>query len=117
MQTHQGYRHIPKHCDWPIIQGTHSSHLCKTRNLVYLIMCRKYSKQYVGETGNALHICFNGHRSDVKTRKMEKPVAAHFNLPGHSMGDLVIMVIEKIWRENTQLREEERATGSTTSYQ
>jgi len=32
---------------------------------------------------------------------MEKPVAAHFNLPGHSMEDLTIMVIEKIWREDT----------------
>ena len=51
-----------------------------------------------------IHLCLNGHRSDVKTKKMEKPVAAHFNLPGHSMEDLTIMVIEKIWREDTQLR-------------
>ena len=71
---------------------------------VYLIKCRKCNKQYVGETENALHIRLNGHRSNVKTKKMEKPVAAHFNLPGHSMEDLTIVVIEKIWKEDVQLR-------------
>ena len=40
----------------------------------------------------------------MKTKKVEKPVAAHFNLPRHSMDDLTIMVIEKIWREDVQLR-------------
>ena len=82
----------------------HTTATCKTKNLVYLIECRKCNKQYVGETENALHIRLNGHRSDVKTKKMEKPVAAHFNLPGHSMEDLTIMVFEKIWREDVQLR-------------
>ena len=82
----------------------HTTATCKTKNLVYLIECRKCNKQYVGETENALHIRLNDHRSDVKTKKMEKPVAAHFNLPGHSMEELTIMVIEKIWREDVQLR-------------
>ena len=35
---------------------------------------------------------------------MEKPVAAHFNLAGHSMQDLKIMVIEKIDRENVRYK-------------
>ncbi len=52
--------------------------------------------QYVGETVNALHIRLNGHRSDVKTKKLDKPVAAHFNLPDHSIEDLEVMGIEKI---------------------
>ena len=57
----------------------HTAATCKTRSLVYLIECRKCSKQYVGETENTLHICLIGHGSDVKTKKMEKPVAACFN--------------------------------------
>ena len=28
----------------------HTAATCKTKNLVYLIECKKYSKQYVGET-------------------------------------------------------------------
>jgi len=54
---------------------------------------------YVGETENALHIRLNGHRSDIRTKKTDKPVAEHFNLVGHSIKDLTIMVIEKIRRD------------------
>ena len=35
---------------------------------------------------------------------MENPVAAHFNLPEHSMEDLTIIVIEKTWTEDVKLR-------------
>ncbi len=52
--------------------------------------------QYVGETVNALHIRLNSHRSDVKTKKLDKPVVAHFNLPDHSIEDLEVMGIDKI---------------------
>ena len=60
--------------------------------------------QYVGETENALHIRMNGHRSDITTKKLDKPVAAHFNQPYHSLEDLRVMGIEKIedskkWRK------------------
>ncbi len=75
---------------------TRSSFTCKTNNIVYLIQCKKCEMQYVGETENALHIRLNGHRSDVKTKKLDKPVAAHFNLPDHTIDDLEVMGIEKI---------------------
>ena len=74
---------------------------CKTSNLVYLISCRKCSIQYVGETENRLHIRMNGHRSDIRTGKTEKPVAAHFTLPDHSVDDLEVMGIEKIREGDT----------------
>ncbi len=51
--------------------------------------------QYVGETENPLHIRMNGHRSDINTRKIEKPVAAHFTHPDHSLNDLQVMRIGK----------------------
>jgi len=38
----------------------------------------------------------NGHRSDINTWKTNKPVAAHFNLPDHSLDDLQVIGIEKI---------------------
>ena len=35
---------------------------------------------------NALHVMMNGHRSNIKTRKTEKPVAAHFLPTGSHRG-------------------------------
>ena len=71
---------------------TRSTFTCKTRNLVYLIQRRKCGLQYVGETANPLHIRMNGHRSDIHTQKTDKPVAAHFNLPDHTLDDLQVRV-------------------------
>ena len=77
---------------------------CGTSNVVYLIECRRCAIQYVGETENALHVRLTGHRSDIKHRRIEKPVAKHFSLPDHSMEDLKLMVIEKIHREDSEYR-------------
>ena len=83
---------------------TRSTFTCKTRNLVYLIQCRKCGLQYVGETANPLHIRMNGYRSDIHTWKTDKPVAAHFNLPDHTLDDLQVMGIEKIHNNDTEWR-------------
>ena len=65
--------------------------------------------QYVGETENPLHIRMNGHRSDIRTNKTEKPLAAHFCQPDHSIDDLEVRGIEKIrdhgstqWRKHRE---------------
>ena len=71
---------------------------------MYLIQCRKCKLQYVRETQNTLHIHLNGYRSDIHNKRLVKPVAAHFNTPGHSTDDLSIMVIEKIKNEDPDLR-------------
>ena len=52
------------------------------------------------ERQNPLHIRLNGYRSDIRNKKLEKPVAAHFNTPGHSIDDLSIMVIERMKNED-----------------
>ena len=84
--------------------NVHYTFTCKTRNLVYLIQCKKCGLQYIGETENPLHIRINGHRSDINTRKTEKPVAAHFNQPDHCLQDLQVMGIEKIHTNDTTRR-------------
>ena len=38
----------------------------------------------------------------IKTE--EKPVAAHFNFPGHSVEDMQVMVIDQLWKRDTTLR-------------
>ena len=46
----------------------------------------------------------NGHRSDIRTGKIEKQFAAHFTQPDHSLEDLQVMGIAKIYREDATLR-------------
>jgi len=54
--------------------------------------------------GNPLHTQMKGHCSDIRTGKIDKPVAAHFTQRDHSLEDLQVMGIEKISREDTTLR-------------
>ena len=42
----------------------------------------------------------NCHRSDITTKKLDKPVATHFNQPDHSLEDLRVIGIEKIEDHN-----------------
>ena len=46
----------------------------------------------------------DGHWSDIKHRRLEKPLANHFNSKGHSLEDLSIFVIEQIHREDANFR-------------
>ena len=84
-----------------------ASWTCKTKCVVYLIECTNCEKQYVGMTTRALHKRFNEHMSDIMNKRTRKTVAEHFNLPGHSMEDLTIMVIDQE-DDITTLREQER---------
>ena len=80
---------------------------CRTKNIVYLIECRKCQKQYIGETENPLHIRMNGHRSDYYRKLPDKPVAEHFNLIGHSFEDMLVMVIEQIMAGSARRKQRE----------
>ncbi len=79
-----------------------STYRSRSRNLVYLISCAKCGMQYVGETEQALHLRMNGHRSDIRTKKVDKPVAAHFCQEDHSLEDLEVKGIEQIRNNGTQ---------------
>eukprot|EP00058_Branchiostoma_floridae_P005191 XP_002590679.1 hypothetical protein BRAFLDRAFT_89480 [Branchiostoma floridae] len=68
---------------------------CQSRNIVYLIQCKKCGLQYVGETKQTLANRLNGHRSSIKTKK-DTPVSAHFNLTDHNIADLEVLGIEKL---------------------
>ena len=72
--------------------------------MVYLIECTKCSIQYVGETENALRVRLTGHQSGINHRRLDRPVAHHFNQLHHSLKDLTIMIIEKIYREDANFR-------------
>ena len=66
---------------------------CHTNNCIYLISCKVCGKQYVGETGD-LRRRINNHRSTIKTKRIQEPVAEHFNLAGHKWQDMSVVVID-----------------------
>ena len=77
---------------------------CKSFNVIYLIQCRRYGCQYVGETGQALHSRMTGHRADIMQSNIYKPVAIHFNSSGHTVKDMAVMVIDRPYRNDPVLR-------------
>ena len=67
---------------------------CTTSNIIYLISCRICGIQYIGETKNSLKKRLYGHRSTFKTQKIDTHVGQHFNLPNHSISDMILQGIE-----------------------
>lgn len=82
---------------------------CRTCSVVYLVACARCGKQYVGETSRALRDRLNDHLSNVRLRK-QTPVGLHFNLPGHSLGDLQITGIERFQPGATSIRKAKELT-------
>ena len=69
---------------------------CETKGCVYKIECQRCPGfVYYGETGRALKTRFREHKGDIENCR-DKPVAEHFNLPGHSLADLVFTGIERV---------------------
>ena len=75
---------------------------CTTSNVIYLLSCRVCGVQYVGETKNSLKKRFYGHRSTVNTNK--PPVGHHFNLPNHTMSDMILQGIESLGSRSEVVR-------------
>ena len=55
---------------------------CKTKNVCYLINCKKCSQQYKGETKLEFHLRMNNHKSDVRTNKKSTGMIGHFSSCG-----------------------------------
>ena len=77
---------------------------CHTQNVVYCLSCDKCQEQYVGETEKSLNQRFSQHRGYVNTKKLDQATGHHFNLPGHSLSDMRISVIEKVYSKDPQMR-------------
>ena len=74
---------------------------CTSKNVIYLITCRKNSgscavrrPQYVGQTSRMISSRFNEHSHTIRTGSTT--VGSHFKAQGHNLQDLEIVPIEKI---------------------
>ena len=84
---------------------------CTTSNIIYCITCTLCSKLYIGESGRKLGDHFREHLLDTKNKGLDlsKPVARHFNLPGHSHEHMEICGINlHLGNNETRKRKEQR---------
>ena len=65
--TNNGYKHIIKQ---PMT--------CKTKNVCYLINCKKCHQQYTGETQLKFHKRMNNYTSDIRQKKKSTGMVRHF---------------------------------------
>ena len=79
---------------------------CSSKNVIYLLGCNKCPQQYIGETERMLRDRFSEHKGYVNNNNTSKSTGAHFNLPGHSVSDMRITVIEKIFSQDHQVRKQ-----------
>ena len=75
---------------------------CDTKNVIYVISCRKCGIQYVGETSQMLRQRTNNHRSRLKNLGVQYLYKHYYN-DGHSEDDITIMPIEEIEISDTQV--------------
>ena len=79
---------------------------CQTRNLIYCISCAKCRVQYVGETDRTLQERFSEHKGYVLNKHLNKATGAHFNLPGHSVADMKVTILEKVYSMDGMIRQQ-----------
>ena len=81
---------------------------CKTYNIVYAIICKKDNckEVYIGETKHMLKFRLAQHRGYVQNKDNSKATGQHFNMPGHSLADLMVTIIEQVKKSDTLYRKE-----------
>ena len=85
---------------------------CKFKNLIYLIECKKCTKQYIGETKRQLHERFGEHRRSIQNHHQlikPTPVSTHVTQPGHSIDHLLLTPLELIHNTRDSVRKAREA--------
>ena len=68
----------------------------------------KHQQKYIGETERKLkdRICEHiGYKND----KFDKATGHHFNLPGHSLSDMKVTVLENVHKRDPEYRKEKES--------
>ena len=82
---------------------------CGSMNVIYLIECDKENcpqSRYIGETSRCVRSRLAEHLGYIRSKVTDKATGAHFNLPGHSVANLKLTVIEQVKRQSNIYRKE-----------
>ncbi|XP_075782078.1 uncharacterized protein LOC142828105 [Pelodiscus sinensis] len=95
----------PNHISYTIT----SSSTCTSTNVIYAIMCQQCpSAMYIGQTGLSLCKRISGHKSDIRSGNTQKPIGEHFNLPGHTVADLKVAILQQNFNNKRERRTAEK---------
>ena len=61
---------------------------------------------YIGQRGKILNLRIAEHRGYVRNNVTSKATGEHFNLPGHSLSDFTVTILEQPKENNILYREE-----------
>ena len=92
-----GQRHKPSTADQDFLT-------CKSENIIYMIYCQVCNIQYIGETKQKLIRRFSNHKTNINGKKSGQVVHKHFEESGHGISNLRVIPIEKIDKNNVNLR-------------
>ena len=72
------------------------------------MICKKDNckEVYIGETKRQLKFRLSEHCGYIHTIHTNTATGRHFNLPGHSLADLSVIIIEQVKKKNTLYRKE-----------
>ena len=62
--------------------------------------------QYIGETERMLKDRFSEHKGYVNNNNISKTTGMHFNQKGHSVSNMQITIIEKVYNQDSQYRKQ-----------
>ena len=79
---------------------------CQTTNCIYMLGCKQCPQQYIGETERSIKERFLEHKGYVSNKMLTKATGAHFNQRGHSISDMQITIIEKVFNPDPQFRKQ-----------
>ena len=77
---------------------------CLSKNVIYCIQCKKCQQIYIGQTSRELKTRFSEHKTAVRTFQ-KNTIGDHFNGPGHSVTQMTIFAIEKVFNPGLQILE------------
>ena len=80
---------------------------CETKNIVYLIECggENCKERYIEESSRSIKERIKEHSSYIK-KYISNPTGLHFNLPGHSLGNMKMTILEKVAKNDDMYRQE-----------
>ena len=85
---------------------------CHSKNLIYLIECKRCHLQYIGETKRQLSERFGEHQRSILNHQQlstTTPVSLHFNQAGHSINYDCLIPIELIRSKRDSVRKAREA--------